>query len=291
MKRFLISFSKSSTMLLVIVCAMFIDCAFAQTKEFRKLCKKYVLNCPIDVTPTSSWSDRVIVQQLLRDYLKSKKKWINNVSFDGLKITVSGVVKAAPDDQRSNQDIEQDCRNQILQLLQAGFVQSKNVIIDIKVVRTPDDLNMEQAHSRVISVDELNKKYLTNDLNIEFDMVWFAIINAVNATEGFEIDSKSEVRASEYGKISTIRKIIQENGFVNRYFLTVEMKPLLAGTLSRKAVQIETLLKVQRKRASASNNDWTEISIGDHIDALGSLVLGFDSSMPVFNSIKEALRK
>jgi hypothetical protein len=261
--------------------------ALGQTAELRALCEKYVIDCPITVGQSSSWDDIVIVQQLLRDYLKGKNKKIRDISFDGSKVIVIATISVAPLDHRSDKDIKREFSGQISSLLQNSFIQGKTIEVNSIIDRSGG--RDEIQHQMVgINNKELKDKYIKNDYLVDFDAVWAAITNAIGQVNGFEIDAKSEVRRPNYGNISTLPVISQQDGFVNKYFLTVEMKQSPWG-IPGANVQIETLLKVWRRRAS--NNNWTEINVGDSVGASLGAVYGTRSSMPVLNKIKEALQK
>jgi hypothetical protein len=278
--------SSTSWSILIVLCltlALSIN-ASAQTTKLKSLCEKYVVDCPISISQSSNWLDIAIVQELLRDYLierKTKvektygeKNYINSVYFDGDKIDVVVMVN----DGLSDEENERKYSNQISLLLQDAFMSRKQIVIYIA--------HKGPASVARITSEDLKDKYLRNGDLIDYSALWAGIINAVDQVKGFEIDPKTEDRKQNRGeistKISTHATISEKDGFVNKYFLTVEM-----GLYRESEVWIETLLHLWRRRASSNN--WSEIQVGDGIHSLGGT--SGNSSAPVLDKIKEALRR
>lgn len=273
--------------------------ASSQTTEFKSQCEKYVIDCPININRSSNWMDLVIVQELLKDYLWNQnhanlkdlvegENRVTSVSFDGAKIHVFVTAGYSFSEKKEHRDFEQlslllerEYSKQISLLLQNAFTSTKEIVIDIE----PQAWYM----IRMISSRDLKDIYLTTRGVIDYRAVWRGIINAVSQVEGFAIDPKTEgQKQDEYSKqkyrtISTHPTISTGDGFVNKYFLTVELRP----RRGQSEFWIETLLHLWRRRASSNN--WSEIEVGDHIAYLG--YTRGNNTVPVLNKIAGALQK
>jgi hypothetical protein len=278
--------------------------ASSQTTEFKSQCKKYVVDCPINISQSSNWMDIVIVQALLKDYLWNQphanlrdlmkgENRVDWVSFDGDKIYVSVTAYSWPGEDKSKAFeqhsllLQREYSKQISLLLQDAFTPKKQIVVDVE----PLSLSM----AIMISSRDLKDKYLRpryaigyNAVAIDYSAVRRGIVDAVNQVEGFEINpktegtKKSEFSEQEYWSISTHPTVSTEGGFVNKYFLTVEIRPR-----GENEFWIETLLHLWRRRASSNN--WSEIRVGDNISNV-RYTRG-NNSVPVLNKIAEALRK
>jgi hypothetical protein len=289
-------------------------------KDLKSLCEKYVIDCPISIDRSSNWIDILFVQKFLQEYLvqqtnslltKNKEGQILRVEFDGDKISVlintnesiasEGTTVYAGSNQSQaeaekelareiarGKELEHKYLKQISLLLQPIFIRNKKIEINLTNYYAHRDYLLI-----FITARDLKTKYLNNKRSINYDAVWTEIINSLGKVDGFVADSKSEDRGQDSekhsllskdryeNKISTLPNVIQNNGFVNKCFLTIEMTGDLGD---REDFRIELLVKIHRRRASSNN--WSEIFVGDSITDLTTI-----SVIPVANKIMEALKK
>jgi hypothetical protein len=251
--------------------------------RFKQLCEKYVVDCPITTRKKLPWIERVVIERFLLDLLQHDNKWIEMVSYDGESVRVYGIKKSMTlvKDEEWNR-IQKESLEAVKKLLNGVVAESVKVqtvvVIDDSAGGSPTRLHLFESK-------KLKPGYL-KDSRIDYDAVWRAVVNSLANVPGVEVDKDSEKHKDIQGSVRTLPKVEEVDGIVTRYFAELRMKQPDKDTGF--VVEIEVLLKVERRRASAK--EWVLSEKGDSVSVSERKgIVDKPSSNEILKAIMEAL--